>query len=355
MKHLYYILILGSALFFSNFVSAQEEVQNQQQTQQRRSPRATTGTRAETPDSNVPELTVRAQNMNEHLTQEVGNAPWMRIIYREVDLTKEKNSPLYYPVRPVNQNMNLFTLIFRLLSENKIKAYEYLDGYEVFDVAHEVNFKDMLDRFYILYKEELVKGSNTTKYVIDESDVPSEEVKSYYVKEAWYFDQHNSVFDVKILAISPILFSAGDMGEQRMPMFWLPYETIRPYVSTSSIMTSNINNAKTFTVDDYFRKRMFSGDIVKTENLMNLNLQQYCPTPDSMQREQARIEKELTLFRQSLWVPKDTSTIAANTKQSTKGRAKSVSSKATTKQKTVKQKSTKSEKSAPVRSVRRTR
>ena len=353
MKHMHYILIVGSALFFASPSMAQEEAQSQQQTQQRKSPRATTGSRTESSDSNVPELTVRAQNMNEHLTKEIGNARWMRVVYREVDLTKEQNAPLYYPVRPVNQNVNLFTIIFRLLSENKIKAYEYLDGYEVFDAAHEVNFKDLLDRFYVLYKEEPVKGTNTVKYVIDESDVPSEEVKSYYVKEAWYFDQHNSVFDVKILAISPILFSSGDMGEQRMPMFWLPYETIRPYVSTSSIMTSNINNAKTFTVDDYFRKRMFSGDIVKTENLMNRNLQQYCPTPDSMKQEQARIENELTAFRQSLWIPEDTTSVAANTKQSTKGRVKSAQP--STKQKTVKQKSVKAEKSAPVRSVRRTR
>ena len=355
MKHLYYIAILGGFLFTVNPAFAQEEGQSQQQTQQRRSPRATTGSRVETQESNVPELTVRAQNMNEHLTQDIGNARWMRVIYREVDLTKEQNAPLYYPVRPINKQMNLFTIIFRLLGENKILAYEYLDGYEDFSPSHQVNFKDLLDRFYILYKEETVPGGGGVKYVIDDSDVPSEEVKAYYVKEAWYFDQHNSVFDVKTLAISPILFNAGDMGEQRMPMFWLPYESIRPYVSTVPIMTSNINNAKTFTIDDYFRKRMFAGDIVKTENLMNRNLQQYCPTPDSMSREQARIEKELTMFRESLWVPEDTATVAASTNKESKGRVKSVRGQAPAKQKTVKQKASKPEKSAPTRSVRRTR
>ena len=55
-----------------------------------------------------------------------------------------------------------------------------------------------------------------------------------------------------------------------MPMFWLPYENIRPYISNSYIMTSNMNNAMTFTMDDYFRRRMFEGDIIKTQNLMNL-------------------------------------------------------------------------------------
>ena len=49
-----------------------------------------------------------------------------------------------------------------------------------------------------------------------------------------------------------------------MPMFWLPYENIRPYISNSYIMTSNMNKAMTFTMDDYFRRRMFEGDIIKT-------------------------------------------------------------------------------------------
>lgn len=36
--------------------------------------------------------------MNERMTQEVGNARWMRVMYRQIDLMKEKNAPLYYPV-----------------------------------------------------------------------------------------------------------------------------------------------------------------------------------------------------------------------------------------------------------------
>lgn len=82
-----------------------------------------------------------------------------------------------------------------------------------------------------------------------------------------------------------------------MPMFWIPYENLRPYINTAYIMTSNINNAMTFTLDDYFRRRMFQGDIFKTQNLMNQPLQAYCPTPDSMKREQERIENQLITSR----------------------------------------------------------
>ncbi|MCD8264748.1 MAG: gliding motility protein GldN [Tannerellaceae bacterium] len=343
----YYILVTISMLFASDLLQAQEDGQAA-----RRSPEVSRGSRMEEKRSGLPDLTVRAQDMNERMTQEIGNAPWMRIIYREVDLSKEQNAPLYYPVRPMNGNMNLFTLVFLLISEGKISAYEYLDGYEEFTESRVVNFKDVLDRAYIMYDEVPERPGGPVTFIINESDVPSEDVRSYYVKEAWYFDQNNSVFDVKTLAICPILYVNSDFGEQRMPMFWLPYENIRPYIANSYIMTSNFNNAKTFTIDDYFRRRMFEGDIVKTENLMNLTLMDYCPTPDSLANERENIENQLASFEKSLWMQPDTTQVIASTGKATK--EKTTSSRATsTKEKAVKTSTPKAQKSAPVRSVRR--
>lgn len=359
MKRFYYILVLAGALFVSGTLQAQEEATETQQ-QARRSPRASRGEREVKNDNGLPELTVRAQDMNERMTQEIGNARWMRVIYRQIDLTKEQNAPLYYPVRPMNGQMNLFSVIFQLLSENKIKVYEYLDGYEQFDDTHLVNFKELLDRFYILYEEVPSKTGGEPMFVINESDVPSEDVRSYYVKEAWYFDQNNSVFNVKTLAICPILTSNGDMGETTMPMFWLPYENIRPYIRTSYIMTSNVNNAMTFTMDDYFRRRMFDGEIIKTQNLMNQPLQAYCPTPDSLKREQERIEGQLVAFEKSLWLQPDTAQVV-DAKADKKARKASVrgnsgaTASSASKEKTVKTKAPKAERSAPVKSVRRRR
>lgn len=363
MKHLYYIAALAATFLTAMPLHAQEEVENEatQQQTRRRSPQASRGERNDKKETGLPELTVRAQDMNERLTQEIGNARWMRIIYRQVDLMKEQNAPLYYPTRPMNGQMNLFSAIFQLLGEKKIKAYEYLDGYEEFDESHLINFKDLLDRFYILYEEIPGRAGEEPSFVINESDIPAADVRSYYVKEAWYFDQNNSAFDVKILAICPILTSTGDMGETTMPMFWLPYENIRPYISNSYIMTSNMNNAMTFTMDDYFRRRMFEGDIIKTQNLMNQPLQAYCPTPDSLKNEQARIEAQLTGFEKSLWYQPDTTQVAVDTKAAKKTKKSAARGKGATAQapasgkKAATVKAPKAEKSAPVRSVRRRR
>ena len=338
MKRIYYIV--ACLLAFTLLpAQAQEENDNARTTQQqRKGPRASRGERAVAKEeSGLPELTVRAQDLNERLTQQIGNARWMRVVYRQIDLTKEQNAPLYYPVRPMNGQMNLFTILFQLLSEGKLKVYEYLDGYEVFDDEHLVNFKELLDRFHIYYEEVADERGGEPALVINESDIPSEQVQNYYVKEVWYFDQNNSLFDVKTLAICPLMTVDNDFGLTTSPMFWVPYENIRPYVSTSYIMTSNLNNVMTFTIDDYFRRR--------------------CPTPDSLKKEQERIEKQLVSFEDSLWMKPDTTTQIVDSKEAKKARkraekeAKTESKKETT----VKTKAPKAQKSTPVRSVRRRR
>ena len=88
MKRLYYIATLAIALFASLPIQAQEEAGNtQQQQQRRRGPEASRGAREEEKKENgMPELTVRAQDMNERMTQHIGNARWMRVIYRQIDL-----------------------------------------------------------------------------------------------------------------------------------------------------------------------------------------------------------------------------------------------------------------------------
>ena len=254
MKRLYYIATLAIALFASVPMQAQEEAGNaQQQQQRRRGPVSSRGAREEDKkESGMPELTVRAQDMNERMTQNIGNARWMRVIYRQIDLTKEQNAPLYYPTQPMNGQMNLFSIIFQLVCEGKLSAYEYLDGYEDFSDNRKLDLKVMLDRCRIFYEETPGKDNEPASFVVNESDIPSGDVRSYYIKEAWYFDQNNSVFDVKTLAICPILTIVDDMGQNTMPMFWIPYENLRPYINTAYIMTSNINNAMTFTLDDYF-------------------------------------------------------------------------------------------------------
>ena len=333
-------------------------------------------------------LSVRAKGLYESNSSADKDIPWMRVVYRQLDLTKDANLPLYYPEDPTEDLQNLFRILLRLLADNKVTAYEYLDGREVFTDKYKINVREMLERFSIYYTEQKGSTEKNPLFLIDESDVPCYEVLSYYIIEKWAFNRGTSKFDVMIEAICPVLHRSGDFGGEplRYPMFWLKYDDVRPYLAQQYIITNDANQVLQHNYDDYFKMQMYDGDIYKTRNLRNQSLMQQYPTDSLMRHAQDSIEKSLQSFEQQLWVPtpeekaameaakaeaegegngEAESAASDDKKRSVKksekkeSKSESRSSRSGAKEKKAKkpkaQKSSSSSNNAPVRSVRRTK
>lgn len=278
------LLLILSIACVTVGLSAQPAARRQQRQQQRQ--------------SNAENITTRARVTFPTAAPMSEDVVWRRDIYRELDLNTEANSGLYYPVEPIGTQMNLFTYIFKLMMTGQIKAYEYrLDGNEVFNDSSRVKPLAFLDNYHIYY--ERVDG----RVHLDNSDIPSREVTSYYIKESAYYDQSNSTFHTKVIAICPIMSREDDFGDgaAKYPLFWVKYDDLAPFVSKQMIMTSNRNNAATMSVDDYFTKNMYRGKIYKTTNMLGQTLAQYCNTEEALTAEQKRIEKELVDFEKNIW------------------------------------------------------
>ncbi len=85
------------------------------------------------------------QRMQSHLASsgtDDSELQWMRVMYRELDLTKDENGALYYPDEPVEGQDNLFRIIMRHMADGSLGAYEYLDGREVFNDDFRVKMRD---------------------------------------------------------------------------------------------------------------------------------------------------------------------------------------------------------------------
>lgn len=226
----------------------------------------------------------------------IENARWSRIIYRYLDITNPTNSPLYFPETPVEGQMNLFSTLFRSLQNNDIKAYEYLDGRESFANEHLINFTEFLDRFDIYYE------TNNGITTVHDADIPSNLVQGYYLKEVYYFDTATSSLKVLPISLCPILHQIDNYeGTTRYPLFWVPYSEIEQKLRTMPAMSSSINNNMRGSIDDFFRTRLYDGEIYKTGNPGNLSISQYTNTPQEMKAEQDRIEQELVDFENQLW------------------------------------------------------
>ena len=224
---------------------------------------------------------------------------WRRDIYREVNLDDEPNSGLYYPVEPMGKQMNLFTYVFKLALGGYIPVYEYrLDGNEVLDATAKVDMKTVLDNYHIFYEEKNGKLS------VDNSDIPSAEVKVYYLKESAYYEQANSSFHIKVQAFCPVMLREDDFGDEaaKYPLFWVKYSDVEPYLSRQSVRISEKNDASLVNLDDYFTLNKYKGKIYKTNNSQGKTLAQIVGNDSTkLSAEQKRIEAELAAFQNNIF------------------------------------------------------
>jgi gliding motility associated protien GldN len=195
--------------------------------------------------------------------------------------------------------VNLFTYIFKLAQNGYIPVYEYpTDGSDVFTDEAKVDMKTILDNYHIFYEEQ------DGKLKVDNSDIPSSEVKKFYLKESAYYDQANSSFHIKVLALCPVMMRDDDFGGEatQYPLFWVKYSDLEPFLNRQTVMPSSLNNAATMSMDDYFTLHIYRGNIYKTNNAQGKTLLQLCDgDANKMTAEQKRIEKELQDFQKNIF------------------------------------------------------
>ena len=271
--------------------------QQQQQQQQGQQPRNQQGSNTQGG------MTQRMQLMFPTAVDMPEDVVWRRDIYRELDLNEEENAGLYDPVEPQGKRLNLFTYVFKLALNDYIPVYEYnLDGNEVLEASAKADMKTILDNYHIFYEEQ------NGKIKVDNSDIPSAEVKMYYLKECAYFDQANSSFHIKPIAFCPVMLREDDFGGEaaKYPLFWVKYSEVEPFLSRQTVKTSDYNDAAQMTMDDYFTRNKYKGKIYKTANRLGKTLAQIAGNDSTKYSdEQKRIEAELEAFRKNIFGDKE--------------------------------------------------
>lgn len=251
-----------------------------------------------------PGVTERMQDFYTVKEPHDADLQYMREIYRQIDLSIDQNTPLYFPEDIIDGQKNLFRTILELVVSGKVPAYEYLDGREVFTDKYQLKVNDMLDRFGIYYTTGKGHSDRNPNYVIEEADVPTTQVLNYYIIEKWEFDKRTHRMRTRVEAICPVLNRTGDFGgEAKYPMFWVKYDQLRPWLAQQYVFLTDDNNLPQYSLDDYFNLGMYDGEIYKTKNLRNQSMMQMYPDPDDLARAQDSIDNRLKNYGKDLWVP----------------------------------------------------
>ena len=331
------LFTIHCSLFTATAQPKARRVQQQQQTEQQQQKKKSTPSSA---------MSRRAQISFPTAVDMPEDVVWRRDIYREINLEDDANAGLYYPVEPQGKQLNLFTYIFKLAQNGYIPIYEYpTDGSDVFEENSKIEMKTMLDNYHIFYEEQ------NGKLKIDNSDIPSAEVKKLYLKESAYYDQANSSFHIKVQAFCPVMLREDDFGGEaaKYPLFWVKYSDVEPYLSRQSVRISEKNDASMVNLDDYFTMNRYKGKIYKTNNSQGKTLAQIVGGDSiKLSAEQKRIEAELAAFQNNIFGDKEKrdslDSIAANNPKAMKEKAKQ--QKRESRSRTVKSKSSSSSSSS---------
>ena len=252
-------------------------------------------------------ITDRQQAFYEVKEPHDADLQWMKVIYRSIDLTKGKNAALYYPEIPNEDGANLYFIIMRLLAKNQLAAYEYLpDGREMFTDEYRIkDVGEMFTRFQLYYTEAKGSTEKNPLYEFEDADIRSNEVLCYYIIEKWEFDTRSNQMRPRVEALCPVMVQVDDFTGESMPypMFWVKLNDIRPYMAQQYVFTDDDNNLPRYSIDDFFKLNMYTGEIIKTKNLRNKPLKELFPDATAYKHAQDSIEQRLRSFNQDLWVP----------------------------------------------------
>lgn len=237
---------------------------------------------------------------------------WSKTIWRMVDLREKMNLPLYFPVKPIGERMNLISLILYGIDNEGLTAYDPDKDVDEFKVN--LSKDDLEIRLGNQDKTVDVTdtaGNSVKQTVKGERQV--DQVKKLLIKEKWFFDKSYSTMQVRILGICPIRVypreikstdaPAADEDNAEMLMkqvCWIYYPEFRNLFASHPIY-NRFNDSQQASFDDFFSQRRFSGYIYGESNVYNdRKVFEYTTGLETL-LEADRIKQTITNFEHDLW------------------------------------------------------
>jgi gliding motility associated protien GldN len=236
-----------------------------------------------------------------HLRQ--ADVMWERRIWEVIDIRQKQNQSLYLPLEEIANRKSLFDVIRKgILEDFSITAYSLGPTQEDDEFRYPMNpteVDSVLNPIVLRYKEDLDTGEKIP--VENKEPYTSDDIVAYKIKEVWLFDKQRSERYVRIIGLAPVVLLTNADGEVKgkKDLFWLYFPECRWVFANNEVYNLH-NEAQRMTFDDLFQKRMFSGYIIKEDNVFNREIASYAKGIDAL-LESEKIKNNLFLMEHDLW------------------------------------------------------
>jgi gliding motility associated protien GldN len=236
-----------------------------------------------------------------HLRQ--ADVMWERRIWEVIDIRQKQNQSLYLPLEEIANRKSLFDVIRKgILDDFSITAYSLGPTQEDDEFRYPMNpteVDSVLNPIVLRYKEDLDTGEKIP--VENKEPYTSDDIVAYKIKEVWLFDKQRSERYVRIIGLAPVVLLTNADGEVKgkKDLFWLYFPECRWVFANNEVYNLH-NESQRMTFDDLFQKRMFSGYVIKEDNVFNREVASYAKGIDAL-LESEKIKNNLFLMEHDLW------------------------------------------------------
>ncbi len=232
---------------------------------------------------------------------------WSKTIWRKVDLRQKINLQYYYPEQPMDGRLSLIDLFMWGIQKVDLTAYDERGFLGSDEFGADMTVKDIKDRFDAKKEKKTIQDPVTgqTRDTTIEASAKTWEVKSFLVKEVWFFDKQRSVLDVRVVGICPIreYYRPEDTQQEDLQLkklFWIYFPEARKILANHDVFNAG-NDSERRTFDDLFFKRIFSSYIIQESNMYNnRNIEQYSLGMEQLM-EADRVKENIFNMEQDLW------------------------------------------------------